>query len=74
MLFFIYKFDDTIYTGWFAGEVINEDVSRVHVFEIQAVADIVHAFAITPVLRRGGEVILIAESALFALKAHMQVV
>ena len=44
MLLF-YKLNDAINTGWLVRCGINEDICRMHVFQIQAIADIIYPFA-----------------------------
>ena len=45
LFIFIYKFDDTINANRFAGLRVDEYVSWVHIFKMQAVTDIVHTLA-----------------------------
>ena len=50
-LLFLNELNDTINTDWFAGLRVDEDVSRVHIFEVQTLADIVHAFSFSVVMK-----------------------
>ena len=49
-LLFLYELNDTIDTNWFAGLRVDEDVRRVHVFKVQAFADIVYSVTVTIVM------------------------
>ena len=51
VLLFLYKLNDTIDTNWLAGLRIDEDVGRMHIFEIQTLADIVYAFTFSVVTK-----------------------
>ena len=54
LFIFLYKLYNAINTNRLAGLRVNEDISRVHIFKVQSVANIVHTIAISIVMKAFG--------------------